>query len=428
MLKKAKALGYSFAILISAVIILADLYVRVLAGKELTPLEGAKLVPQEALMAIYISTDSQAWTQLKKVGTSEAQNIVQQKINSWISKVAVLEGIDYQKSVQPWIGNVMLASLPADRTITNDSESWLMVVGIKNKFKAFELANVIEKQNTKKIQASQYNSVPIVIVTNQNNQTSVVAVLNQYLLLSSNKQTVEKAIDTIQSKSLASEASGIFPKKTSKNLIAQVYLPNYASWIESLSRSEANQIPSATLKPLAELESAVIEISIHDLEMRIQAIAKRRSLDKEAIAAQERIGDNLEKMDIATQNEDWGAGSSFIESTLVRLNQIGVMPSLFNQNRANAAVFQKFLFLSLGVSLAEDFQTQPHSRSQAVDTQFAPQTSYSSLAQKDHLNSLSSLPEAIALLESIQDIDVKTALNRSTSQLDLSIAFKPQSH
>ena len=176
MLKKAKALGYSFAILISAVIILADLYVRVLAGKELTPLEGAKLVPQEALMAIYISTDSQAWTQLKKVGTSEAQNIVQQKINSWISKVAVLEGIDYKKSVQPWIGNVMLASLPADSTITNDSESWLMVVGIKNKFKAFELANVIEKQNTKKVQASQYNGVPIVIVTNQNNQTSVVAV------------------------------------------------------------------------------------------------------------------------------------------------------------------------------------------------------------------------------------------------------------
>ena len=259
------------------------------------------------------------------------------------------------------------------------------------------------------------------------------------MLVSSHQQTVEKAIDTIQSKSLASEASGIFPKKTSKYLIAQVYLPNYSSWLESLSLSEANQIPSATLKPLAELESAVIEISIHDLEMRIQAIAKRRSLDKEIIAAQEKIGDNLEKVDIANQNEDWGtkqfssnevpaggdSGSSFVETTLVRLNQIGVMPSLFNQNRANAAVFQKFLFLSLGVSLAEVFQTQPHSRSQAVDTQFAPQTSYSSLAQEGHLNSLSNLPEAIALRESIQDVDIKTALNRSTSQLDLSIAFKP---
>ena len=79
MLKKAKAIGYSFILIISAAIILTDLYFRVLAGKELTPVEGAKLVPQEALVAISILTDSQAWSQFKKAGTLEAQNIVQQK-------------------------------------------------------------------------------------------------------------------------------------------------------------------------------------------------------------------------------------------------------------------------------------------------------------------------------------------------------------
>ena len=418
MLKKAKAIGYSFAIIISAAIVLTDLYFRVLAGKELTPIEGAKLVPQEALMAIYISTDSQAWTQFKKVGTPEVQKVVQQKINSWIEQIAVLEGVDYQKRVQPWIGNLMLAYLPPDQTVPKNQENWLMVVGIKNKFKAFEFANVIEKQNTKKIQASQYKNIPIVSVTNKNNLTSVVAVLNQYVLVSSQQSTIEKAINIIPSESLGSqEASTILSEKTDKDLITQLYFPKYASWIESeLSLSETSQISQSILKPLSQLKSVFVEISIHNQEVHLQAIAKRRlSVDQEINASKE-ITDNLEKLDLASTN------SVFIKRILAKLNQLTIMQSLFE--RINAEELSKFLFLSLGVSLAEVFQTQPQPFHSQIDDAQSSATDFNPILQKDHLNSLANLPEAAAILSSIQRIKVKTALERSIIKLDLLMTLK----
>ena len=418
MLKKAKAIGYSCILIVSAAIILTDLYFRVLAGKELTPIEGAKLVPQEALMAIYISTDSQAWTQFKKVGTPEVQKVVQQKINSWIEQIAVLEGVDYQKRVQPWIGNLMLAYLPPDQTVPKNQENWLMVVGIKNKFKAFEFANVIEKQNTKKIQASQYKNIPIVSVTNKNNLTSVVAVLNQYVLVSSQQSTIEKAINIIPSESLGSqEASTILSEKTDKDLITQLYFPKYASWIESeLSLSETSQISQSILKPLSQLKSVFVEISIHNQEVHLQAIAKRRlSVDQEINASKE-ITDNLEKLDLASTN------SVFIKRILAKLNQLTIMQSLFE--RINAEELSKFLFLSLGVSLAEVFQTQPQPFHSQIDDAQSSATDFNPILQKDHLNSLANLPEAAAILNSIQRIKVKTALERSIIKLDLLMTLK----
>ena len=421
MLKKAKALGYSFVVIISAAIVLTDLYFRVLAGKELTPIEGAKLVPQEALMAIYISTDSQAWTQFKKVGTPKVQNVVQQKINSWIGQIAVLEGIDYQKRVQPWIGNLMLASLPPDQTVPKNQENWLMVVGIKNKFKAFEFANVIEKQNTKKIQASQYKNIPIVSVTNKKNLTSIVAVLNQYVLVSSQQSTIEKAINIIPSESLASqEASTILSEKTDKDLITQLYFPKYADWLESeLSSSEASQISQSSLKPLSQLKSVFVEISIHNQKVCLQAIAKRRSSIKPEVNTSKEIIDNLEKLDLASTN------GAFFESILAKLNQLTMMQSLF-ERRINAEELPKFLFLSLGVSLAEVFQMQPQPFHSQIDDAQSSATDFNLNLPKDHLNSLANLPEAAAILGSIQNIKVKTALERSIIKLDLLLTLKAQ--
>ena len=186
-------------ILISSAIVLSDFYFRFLVGKELTPNKGFQLIPQEALVTLYISTNSQNWQQIKKLAPPETRSLLKQELNSFISRTAVLKEIDYQQDIRPWIGNAMLSFLPKNNLeAKSDRENYLLIVGIKNKIKLLNFANKLENDTERQLESNNYKNIPIVKISDRDNNFLFLAILKNQLLVSPHIQILKSAIDTWQ--------------------------------------------------------------------------------------------------------------------------------------------------------------------------------------------------------------------------------------
>jgi hypothetical protein len=262
----------------------AYLYFQGILGKELKPSEAARIIPQNALMASYVTTDSKTWSQLSKFGTPEAQKVVQENLQT-LQKEAFPpeENISYEKDIQPWIGGVMLAILPEQtqgrvQQPSAESGEVLAIVGIKDKIKALDFANKQSKKADQKSVESDYQGIKITEVTDKNNGKYSWANFDNYIVVSDNKQTIEKAIDSYKGKpSLAqkTDASEIFSDKlTLKNSLAQIYITDYSSLIGYVNAAGGTQLPPATLQQLQQVGAMVMGVGVEDQGLRFQALAK----------------------------------------------------------------------------------------------------------------------------------------------------------
>lgn len=196
--KKIK-ISYLCLIVISSAIVLIDFHFRFLVGKELTPADGFQLLPQEALVTLYISTKSQDWQQIQKLVPPETRSLLNQEFNKFISQTAILKEINYQQDIRPWIGNAMLSFLAKNNVETEgDRENYLLIVGIKNKLELLNFANKLENDTERQLESNNYKNIPIVKITDRDSKVVFLAILKNQLLIAPYTQILESAIDTWQ--------------------------------------------------------------------------------------------------------------------------------------------------------------------------------------------------------------------------------------
>jgi hypothetical protein len=268
----------------------AYVYFRFLLGTELTPIEGARVVPQEALVTTFIDTDDRSWSQIERLGTPEAQNLFGDRLRQLPQQMLSEQNIDYDKEVRPWLGNVMLATLPSPKesSFVSSDSSVLIVAGIKDKLKALDFANKLKNRQGQAIEESEYKGIKITS-SSQGGERISSAVLDNRLVLSPDRQTVEKAIDTFKgepsfaSKQGANEA--LEQKLQLQNPLVQIYLTDYAALVDrSLALSpKSSPINDNTLKQLGQVKSVVAGISLEEDGVHFQAIAQ---LDPESVKRQ----------------------------------------------------------------------------------------------------------------------------------------------
>lgn len=287
----AKKFNLLFPVLATSVVVASGVaaYVYFRGGfyNGASPLASAKVVPDEAIMASFISTDSQAWSQLQKFGTKEAQDLVMKSLQD-INKQALAESnIDYEKDLKPWVGGVMVAVLPPNQVkstqatpTTPESFDVLMVVKIKDKVSALNFANKLKAQKDVKTQETDYKGQKITQSSQgQSAPTYSTIINNDYVAIAPAKQSVEKAIDTFKGEpSFASKqgASNLLTKGIDlKNSLAQVYLPNYGSVVEQLIKNNPNasQLPPEALAQLKQVKALAAGIGIDDAGLRMKAVA-----------------------------------------------------------------------------------------------------------------------------------------------------------
>lgn len=262
----------------------AYLYLTGTFSDAASPLASAKVVPDEALMATFISTDRKPWRGLQQFGTPEAQKLLEKGFGDFNQYLLTEYHIDYEKDLA-WVGSAMIAVVPAspvksERAIAQSKEpSLLMVVGIKNKLSAWNFANKLKSDNALTNQEINYQGQKIIEIKG-NSQLIYAAVLNDRLVLALERQAVEQAIDTFKGEASFASKDGIdsvLAKQVElKNSIAQIYIPDYAGMIQQLIATSPNavQLPPEALAQLQQVKSIVAGVGIDQAGIRMKAIAK----------------------------------------------------------------------------------------------------------------------------------------------------------
>jgi Protein of unknown function (DUF3352) len=238
----------------------------------------ATVIPENALMVAYVSNEPEAWAKLQKFGTPEAQKIVTAQLQETQQKLLAETQMDFNKDVQPWLGNTMLAILP-DAEGKASKPRVLIAIGIKDKLKALDFANKLKAQSKESTKELDYKGIKITDSGTGSRET-FSALVNDRLVLSPEKQAVEQAIDTANGQpSLASKAGNDWFKGDSLQLkqpIAAFYIPNYGQAIEQILKSgkQPMSIDPATLAQLKKIQSISGGIAIDDAGIRIKSVAK----------------------------------------------------------------------------------------------------------------------------------------------------------
>jgi hypothetical protein len=257
------------------------------SGDSSGAIASARVVPDDALVATYITTDPQAWSKLQQFGTPEAQKVVSDSLEAFNKKTLADGNISYEKDLKPWVGGVMVALLPPNPVKPTQATpqatqepNVLMVVGIKDKVSALNLANRLKSQKGVQTQEIDYKGEKITETKGQGKPTySAIVNNNNYLVFSQDKTAIEQAIDTVKGEpSFASKkgASDILSKGVDvQNAVAQIYVPDYAGMFEQLVKNspEANQIPRQTLDQLKQVKSMVAGVGIDNDGVRMKAVA-----------------------------------------------------------------------------------------------------------------------------------------------------------
>ena len=258
------------------------------SGDMSSALGAAKVVPDEAILATYISTDPKVWAKLQQFGTPEAQKIVAQGLENLNKSLSTDNNISYEKDLKPWVGGVMIAMLPAspakpvaqNAPQATQEPNMLMVVGIKDKVGALNFANKLKSQKGVKLQETDYKGEKIIETTGKSEPSYTAVLNNTHIVIAPEKQAVEHAIDTYKGEPSFASKEGANSMLTSgvnvDNTLAQIYVPNYGSMVQQLIAANPRSTPIApeTLKQLKQMKSMVAGVGIDNAGVRMKAVAK----------------------------------------------------------------------------------------------------------------------------------------------------------
>lgn len=307
-------------------------------GQELTPLDAANIIPDEAIIAAFVETDLQKWSQIKELGNVDTRAIIENQIENLNAELKAevtaklntklnikSENINYEQDIQPWLGGAMFALLPKDSTM--DDPDILLVLGIKNRLKAYDFLKQVRAESQEQgIETKytkyksdkgfkKYKGVNITEYVDQDDKKTTFAVVDNKLLLAQEKKVIEKAIDTYQGEpSLASteqngqmlqqearksvgggtplklieqearkSVAGSQPDKTIEQevtpgaTLVQLYIPNYGALITKAFKSVDLPLMPRSLSILESIDSTLVSFGVENQGLRLQSVTKFNS-------------------------------------------------------------------------------------------------------------------------------------------------------
>ncbi|MEG5084457.1 DUF3352 domain-containing protein [Microcoleus sp. AT8-B4] len=255
-------------------------YFQGLSQQVSNPQDSAKVVPDEAMMAAFISPNPQALSQLQRFGTPGAQKLIGQGLKAFQEQSLAGTQIDFDRDLKPWLGGVMVALLPPDAVTNTEPPKLLVVVSVKNKISAWNFANKLKSQPGATTQETEYKGVKIFEIAEPTGKRYSVALLNDQLVMAPLRKPVELAIDTFKGEpSLATQQSTtkFFAESAGvKNPIATVYIADYPAAIEQLKANLPAdiQLPWTVFSQFKQVKSMVAGIGADSAGLRVKTIAQ----------------------------------------------------------------------------------------------------------------------------------------------------------
>lgn len=279
--RKKSKLVLAVAVLTVCGSVATALYLTTERYKAYSSLESGKLIPDEAIMATYVSATPQVLSELDNFGTPEAQALVSQGIKIFQQQSLAGATINFNRDIQPWIGGVMVALLPPDGDKLGSEPQLLMVVGIRNKLKAWHFAQKLKGSEIKS-QQSQYRGVTLWSYTEKTGKQYNVAVINDQIVVAVSPETVKRAIDTFMGSpslvSLSGKSDLFFKSANLANPLVTVFIADYDRLTQDLSGTwpEVLSLSGQSLSSLKPIQSMVMGLGVEEDGIRLKAMAQLR--------------------------------------------------------------------------------------------------------------------------------------------------------
>ncbi|MEL7038503.1 MAG: DUF3352 domain-containing protein [Cyanobacteria bacterium J06592_8] len=252
-------------------------YYAVLSRKALQNVPvGASIVPNDAMMAVSLSTEPRQWEKLREYGTAESKASLNKTIQDWRDRLFTDSGFDYQKDIQPWVGDrVMVAWLP-HQTITSGTlpkpdsppssptePAMVMVFPIDNPQKAQEVLAQPKLLTEGDINERTYRGIDIIETQGLPTQNYSIAVLGEkFLLVTTDANATDRTIDTYRGEASIAKTPGYISaveKIRTPRAFAQVYL-NIPVAASVASFTSAQPIPPENLEKLQQHQGFVSSV------------------------------------------------------------------------------------------------------------------------------------------------------------------------
>jgi hypothetical protein len=264
----------------------------------------AKVVTKQALMLARFNPNPEAMAQLDRFQSPESKKILE---NGWrdVQKQTFQNtGINYEVDVKPWAGEIALAIipitapkasaqtfLPVSNFQTQLSQATgspksrfdaLVVFAVKDKAGATQFAAKVQTQAKAKAKGktsqSEYKGIQISQSDFGNGSSLNSATLGDYLVFSSQTNTLKNAIDTFNDGTAASSLEPeINPNQLQlKNSIFELYVTDFAGAIErGIAASETPaSIPASSIDSLKRVKSLVMGVGVEQEGLRLKGIAQ----------------------------------------------------------------------------------------------------------------------------------------------------------
>ncbi|MBD2385655.1 DUF3352 domain-containing protein [Cylindrospermum sp. FACHB-282] len=258
---------------------------------------GTKMIPQDALFAVSLTTDPRQWQKLREFGTPETQgevdkNIVQ--LRDYLryaagERLLTNNGYDFEKDIQPWVGDEVTIAILApqannpppkpvatDGEASNSQQSLVMVLPVKNP----EIAKSILAQPKSLKQGKWIERSYQGIAIKQNEGAiganfSAALLDGRFLVITDNPKATERAIDAYKSKISLATIGGFadnFPKISTYQPFAQFYV-NVPIAARIAAAAPKHRLPAQVLAQLQNNQGIAGTVSLEPEGMRLKGIS-----------------------------------------------------------------------------------------------------------------------------------------------------------
>lgn len=157
---------------------------------------GANIIPQDALLTLSVSTESNKWQQLQEFGTKQTQAELNKNLAELRDRFLTSNGYNYQQDIQPWVGDEVTIAFLSPQTNTS-TQSVVMVLPIENPAAALQVLKKPLPLKQGKWIDRKYKGVQIRETQGVPSQNYSATVLDQrFLVVTDHPKATERAIDT----------------------------------------------------------------------------------------------------------------------------------------------------------------------------------------------------------------------------------------
>ncbi|MBW4564250.1 MAG: DUF3352 domain-containing protein [Mojavia pulchra JT2-VF2] len=202
---------------------------------------GATIIPRDALFAVSLTTDPKQWQKLREFGTKESQAELDKNLVKLRDRFLTNNGYDFQKDIQPWVGNEITIAILAPQVnqsiskpvatygdIASIQQSMVMVLPVKNPEQAKSILAQPKTLKQSKWIDRTYQGFAIKQTDGvSGNNLSATLLDGRFLVITDNPKATERAIDAYKNKASLATAGGFannFPKISNYQPFAQFYV------------------------------------------------------------------------------------------------------------------------------------------------------------------------------------------------------------